>query len=92
MTATIATPPSTHKSAKCEYWEIRALFSQAMYPIERRIRFQIPAQSHVKNKNFGIFIWKTPAGREISCLTAGINLPVKVVILPCFWKNFSAAS
>ena len=34
----------------------------------------------------------THAGILISCLTAGINLPLNVVILQCFLKNFSASS
>gem|GEM_PF-4369140 len=46
--------------------------------------FQIPAHTPVKIINFKKFILNTQAGILISCLTAGINLPLKVVTLPCF--------
>jgi hypothetical protein len=60
---------------------MRALFSQAMYQIVIKTRFQIDAQIVVYSKNLAIFILKIPAGILISCLTAGINLPSKVVTL-----------
>lgn len=71
------------------YSAISALFSPATYPNVIKIPFQIQAQSAVKRINGTSFILKIQAGRLISCLTAGINLPKKVVILPCFWKYFS---
>lgn len=79
-------------TASWEYSAMSSLFSHAIYQIVSKIIFQIQAQTPVKIINFKKFILNTQAGILISCLTAGINLPLKVVILPCFWKNTSAWS
>ena len=61
------------------------------YPVEINTKDQSPAPKEVKRQNFGRFIFEKPAGIEISCLIPGINLPIKVVIEPCFSKNKSAS-
>ena len=41
----------------------------------------------IENKK--IFILANPAGKDIYCLTAGINLPENVEIAPCLSKKLS---
>lgn len=50
---------------------------------------QIAAPIVVYNENFVKFILAKPAGNEMKCLTPGSNLPINVVISPCFSKYFS---
>ena len=54
-----------------------------------RITLHIPAPNEVYIENFIKLIFENPAGIDINCLTAGINLPIKVVISPCFSKYLS---
>jgi hypothetical protein len=67
----------------------RASFFPAMYHTHNNTAFHTPAQIAVKAINFQKFILNIHAGIDISCLTAGINLPIRVVIDPCCSKYSS---
>lgn len=90
MIETIITSKIVQANASCEYLLINSLFSHAIYQIANKIIFQIHAQTQVKITNLVKLYLKTQAGIEINCLTAGINLALKVVTQPCFLKKSSA--
>lgn len=62
------------------------MFPWMKYPIEIKINVHIPAPRDVNKQNLNKFIFENPAGSEINCLITGINLPINVVISPCFLK------
>ena len=62
----------------CKYSLIKASFPPKKYPNKVRIITQIPAPRLVYIQNTNRFILARPAGKEIYCLTAGINLPENV--------------
>jgi len=65
-----------------EYCAMSSLFSPAIYQILIRIAFQTRAPEAVNIIKRIKLILNIPAGILISCLTAGTNLPRKVVIHP----------
>lgn len=75
-----------------KYFFTNSWFSQIKYQSITKIITQVHAQSEVKSVNFFKFISASHAGNEISCLTQGINLQLKVEISQCSLKNLSNLS
>ena len=48
--------------------------------------FQVAEPIMVNTIKSPSLIFNNPAGKEISCLIAGISLPISVDILPCLLK------